>query len=177
MGVGGRPSPVGRAFVHHSGGWVCTLGSVRVSSIFGLVRGTGSFTPVLPTLVLVSRIHLAQQYRDFEHFLSAASCSRLKTMVGGALVKTSAFRFGLGVSGATIVSGSCRRPSKSWMSCLLTHSWVFSLALGFSIYIKQLYLSVYDSRDDVSEHVDSPSPPSSLTHVHRFIGSRNMWDV
>jgi hypothetical protein len=35
------------------------------------------------------------------------------------------------------------------------------------------YLSVYESRDGVSEPASSPSPPSSLTHVHRYIGSRN----
>jgi hypothetical protein len=28
------------------------------------------------------------------------------------------------------------------------------------------YLSVYDNRDGISEHADSPSSPSSLTHVH-----------
>jgi hypothetical protein len=39
--------------------------------------------------------------------------------------------------------------------------------------VKLTYLSVYDSTDDVSEHRASPSPPSSLTHVHRCIGSRN----
>ena len=38
---------------------------------------------------------------------------------------------------------------------------------------KLTYLSVYDSRDGVSGHSDSPSPHSSLTHVHRCIGSRN----
>jgi hypothetical protein len=32
---------------------------------------------------------------------------------------------------------------------------------------KLTYLSVYDSRDDASEHVVSPSSPSSFTHVHR----------
>ncbi len=32
---------------------------------------------------------------------------------------------------------------------------------------KLTHLSVYDSRDGVSEHAASPSPPSSLTHVHR----------
>jgi hypothetical protein len=37
---------------------------------------------------------------------------------------------------------------------------------------KLTYLSVYDSRDDVSEHTASPSPPSSLTYVHRCIGCR-----
>jgi hypothetical protein len=35
------------------------------------------------------------------------------------------------------------------------------------------YLSVLESRDGVSEPASSPSPPSSLTHVHRCIGSRN----
>jgi hypothetical protein len=38
---------------------------------------------------------------------------------------------------------------------------------------KLTYLSVYDSRDGVSEHGAPPSPSSSLTHVHRCIGSHN----
>jgi hypothetical protein len=38
---------------------------------------------------------------------------------------------------------------------------------------KLTYLSVYDSRDGSSEHGASPSSPSSLTYVHRCIGSRN----
>jgi hypothetical protein len=38
---------------------------------------------------------------------------------------------------------------------------------------KLTYLSVYDSRDGVSERTASPSTPSSLMHVHRCIGSRN----
>ena len=42
------------------GGWLCDLGAVGASSIFGLVRGAGSFAAVLPTLVLVSRIQLAR---------------------------------------------------------------------------------------------------------------------
>jgi hypothetical protein len=46
-------------------GWVGDLGVVGVSSIFGLVRGSGSFVVVLPTFVLVSRIHLGQQYSEF----------------------------------------------------------------------------------------------------------------
>ncbi len=122
LGVGGAAVASGsRARPSHSrDGWVCDLGAVGASSIFGLVRGAGAFAAVLPTLVLVSRMQLAQRYRGFGHFLSAASSSRLEAMVGGVLVKASAFRFGLGVSGATIVSGSCARPSQSWMSCLLT---------------------------------------------------------
>jgi hypothetical protein len=36
-----------------------------------------------------------------------------------------------------------------------------------------MYLSVYDRRDGVSEHTSSPSPPSSLTHVHRYIDCHN----
>ncbi len=85
---------------------MCGLGAVGVSLVFGLVLGAGAFPPVLPTFVLVSRFQLAERYRDFGHFLSAASSSRLQTMVGGALVRASAFRFVLGVSRATIVSGS-----------------------------------------------------------------------
>jgi hypothetical protein len=38
---------------------------------------------------------------------------------------------------------------------------------------KKRYLSVYDSRDGVSERAASPSTPSSLMHVHRCIGSHN----
>jgi hypothetical protein len=43
-------------------------------------------------------------------------------------VRDSALRVGLGVSGVTIVSGSCARPSHSWISLLLTSS----LSLGIS---------------------------------------------
>ena len=131
----GRPSPLGRALAHRTrtslrvvDGCVIQVGAVGASSIFELVRGSGDFTVVLPTLVLVSRFQLEERYRVFVHFLSTASSSRLKTMVGGTLVKASVFRFGLGVSGATIVSGSCAHPSQSWMSCLLTSS----LSLGIS---------------------------------------------
>ena len=41
---------------------------------------------------------------------------------GGALVRASAFRVGLGVSGADIVSGSSACPSHLWMSRVLTSS-------------------------------------------------------
>ena len=104
------------------------MGAVGASSIFGLIRGAGAFAAVLPTFVLVSRMQLAQQYRGNGHFLSAASSSRHEAMVGGALARASALRVGLGVSGATIVSGSCARPSHSWISRLLTSS----LSLGIS---------------------------------------------
>jgi hypothetical protein len=60
------------------------------------------------------------------HFLQRKS--RLEAMVGGALARASALRVGSGVGGATIVSGSCARPSESWMSCLLNSS----LSLGIS---------------------------------------------
>ncbi len=109
-------------------GWVCDLGKVGVSSIFGLIRGVGAFDPVLPTFVLVSRMYLEEQYRDNDHFLSAASSSRPETMVGGALVRVSVVCVDLGVSGVTIVSGSCTRTSHSWISHLLTSS----LSLGIS---------------------------------------------
>jgi hypothetical protein len=96
------------------GGWVCGLGAVGVSLVFGLVRGTGAFAAVLPSVVLVSRIQLAQRYRgNIATSFSAASSSRRETMVVGALTRASAFRVGLGVSGATIVSGSCDHPSLS----------------------------------------------------------------
>ena len=55
---------------HSCDGWVCGLGVVGVSSIFGLVRGAGAFAAMLPTFVLVSRMH-----RGHGHFLSGASCS------------------------------------------------------------------------------------------------------
>ena len=103
-------------------GWVCGLGAVGVSLVFGLVRAVGVFTTVIPTFVLVSRIHLAEPNRGFGHFFSAASSSRLEAMVGGALARASAFRVGLGVSGDTIVSGSCSCPSRLWISRVLTSS-------------------------------------------------------
>jgi hypothetical protein len=84
--------------------------------IFGLIRRSGVFAAVLPTFVLLPRMQLAQQYRDHDHFLSAASSSGHETMVGGVLTRVSAWRVGLGVSGATIVSGSCVLPSHSWIS-------------------------------------------------------------
>ena len=59
---------------------------------------------------------------------TAASKNKKEAMVGGALARASAFRVGLGVSGATIVSGSYVRPSHSWISCLLTSS----LSIGIS---------------------------------------------
>ena len=43
-------------------------------------------------------------------------------------MRTSALRVGLGVGGATIVSGSCAHPSHSWTSRLLTSS--FSLGVS-----------------------------------------------
>jgi hypothetical protein len=118
-----------RALPSHScDGWVCDLGAAGVSLIFGLIRGSGAFDEVLPTFVLVSRMQLAQQYRGNGHFLSGVSSSRHETMVGGALTRVSTFRVGVGVSGVTIVSGSCSRPSHLWISHLLTSS----LSLGIS---------------------------------------------
>ena len=107
---------------------MCDLGAVGVSLIFGLIRGDGAFAVVLPTFVLVSRMQLAEQYRGNGHFLTVVSSSRHETMVVGSLTRTSTFRVDLGVSGATIVSGSCVRPSHSLISRLLTSS----LSLGIS---------------------------------------------
>ncbi len=88
LGVGGAVIASGsRARPTHScDRWVFDLGVVGVSSIFGWVRGVGAFV-VLPTFVLVSRMKLTQQYRDNDHFLSAASPSRHKTMVGDDLAR------------------------------------------------------------------------------------------
>ncbi len=130
LGVGGA-AVVSRSCAHlsHScDGWVDDLGAVGVSSIFGLVRESGAFAAVLPTFVVVSRMQLAQQYRGNGHFLRAVSTSRHETMVGGALTITSALRVGLGVSGTTIVPGSCAHPSHPWISRLLTSS----VSLGIS---------------------------------------------
>jgi hypothetical protein len=55
-------------------GWVCGLGAVGASLVFGLVRGAGAFAAVLPSVVLVSRIQLAQRYRgNIATSFSAAS--------------------------------------------------------------------------------------------------------
>jgi hypothetical protein len=62
------------------------------------------------------------------HSRSAAFSSQLEAMVGGALVRVSTLRVGLGVGGATIASGSCAHPSHSWTSRLLTSS--FSLGVS-----------------------------------------------
>jgi hypothetical protein len=91
-------------------GWVCGLGEVCSSLVFGLVRGSGSFTVVLPSFVLVSRMPFVQHNHGFGHFFIATSSSRREPMVGGALTRASTFRVGLGVSGVTIVSGSCTCP-------------------------------------------------------------------
>jgi hypothetical protein len=130
LGVGAAAIASGsRARPSHScDGWVCDLGAVGASSIFGWIRRAGAFAAVLPTFVLVSRMQLAQQYRGNGHFLSAASSSRHTAIVGGALARASALHVGVGVSGATIVPGSCARPSHSWISRLLTSS----LSLGIS---------------------------------------------
>jgi hypothetical protein len=95
---------------------VCGLGAVGASLVFGLVRGTGAFVAVLPSFALVSRMPFAQHNHGFGHFFNATSSSRREDMVGGALVRASAFRVDLGVSGATIVSGSCTCPSHLWIS-------------------------------------------------------------
>ena len=122
MGVGGAAVSSGSHVrpSHSCDGWVCDLGTVDVSSIFGLIRGTGAFTPVLPTFVSVSRMQLVEQY---------------------VLTRTSAVRVGLGVGGVTIVSGSCGLPSYSWISRLLTSS----LSLGSSLVCFVVLTSVCES--------------------------------
>ncbi len=85
---------MGGGFPGGMGGWVVW------------VRGAGAFAAVLPSVVLVSRIQLAQRYRgNIATSFSAASSSRREAMVGGALARASSFRVDLGVSGATITPG------------------------------------------------------------------------
>jgi hypothetical protein len=94
-------------------GWVCGLGAVGASPIFGLVRRAGAFAAVLPTFLLVSRMQLAQQYPGNGHFLSASSSSRREALVVGAPARALPLRVGLGVGGAAVASGSRARPSHS----------------------------------------------------------------
>jgi hypothetical protein len=58
LGVGGATIASGSCArpSHSCDGWVGDLGVVGVSSIFGLVRGSGTFVAALPTFVLVSRM-------------------------------------------------------------------------------------------------------------------------
>jgi hypothetical protein len=69
---------------------------------------------------------------------------------------------------------SFKRFAKFFFPLLKAHLSI--LAFASSIHNKQCFFakkSMYDSSDGVSEHAASPSPPFSLTHVHRCIGSRN----
>ena len=71
-------------------GWMCGLGSVVVSSIFGLVRWARTFAPD-SGLGFGFKNAARATTRGFDHFLSAASSSRLEPMVGGVLARASAF--------------------------------------------------------------------------------------
>jgi hypothetical protein len=67
-----RSSPLGCALAHRDG-WVCGLGAVGDSLVFGLVRGVGVFTVVFPSFVLVSNRPFAQNNRGFATSFSATS--------------------------------------------------------------------------------------------------------
>ncbi len=113
----------------------CGLGVLNTSLTFGLVRGAGAFTVVLPSFALVSRIPFAQHNHGFGHFFSATSSSRREAMVGGALARTSTFLVGLGVGGTVIATGLRACPSRScdgWVSGLgaVRASLVFGLVRG-----------------------------------------------
>jgi hypothetical protein len=134
-------------------GWVGGLSVVGDSSIliFGLVRGTGTFTVVLPTFVLVSRIHLVQRYRDNVTSFSTTSSSRRETMVGGSLVRSLSFRVGMGVGGPDVVSGSYTHPSHScggWVCDLgaVGVSLIFWLVRGSGSFVQVLPTFVLVSR-------------------------------
>ena len=78
LGVGGAAVASGSCTrpSYSYDGWVCDLGTVDTSLIFGLVRGTGFFVVVIPTLVLVSRIQFVQRYRDNVTSFSVVSIFR-----------------------------------------------------------------------------------------------------
>ncbi len=62
--------------------WVCGLGAVGASSIFGLVRRAGAFTGGILTFDLVSGLQLPPHNRDKCQFSRAAFPSQLETMFG-----------------------------------------------------------------------------------------------
>ncbi len=106
--------------------------------LLGIWVGTWgrNFAVVLPSVVLVSRIQLAQRYRvNIATSFSSASSSRRETMVGDALERASSFRVGLGVSGDIIAPGLRACPSRScggWVCGLgaVGASLVFGLVRG-----------------------------------------------
>ena len=109
-------------------GWVGGLGAMGVSSIFGLVRRAVVFTGGLMTFPLVSGIQLAEHNCGSFHFFTASFSSKLETIFGGALSRTSTLYVVLGVGGTTIASGSRAPTSHSWTSRLLNSS--FSLGVS-----------------------------------------------
>jgi hypothetical protein len=141
-------------------GWdgrVCGLGAVVASLVFGLVRGAGAFAAVLPSFVLVSNMPFAQHNRGFATSFSAASSLRRETMVGGALVRASAFRVGLGVGGAVIVPGLSACPSHScdgWVCGLgaVGASLVFGLVRGAGAFAAVLPSFVLVSNMPFAQH-------------------------
>jgi hypothetical protein len=63
---------------HSCDGWVCDLGVVGVSSIFGLVRRAGAFAGGLLAFDLVSGLQLTRHNRGQFHFHRAAFSSQLE---------------------------------------------------------------------------------------------------
>jgi hypothetical protein len=126
---------MGGGFAGGIWGWVCGLGAVGASSIFGLVRRTGAFTGGLLTFALVSGLQLTEHNRDISHFFIATFSSQLEVMVDGVLVRVSDLNVGLGVGRVLIASGSCTRPSHScdgWVGDLgvVGAPLIFGLARG-----------------------------------------------
>jgi hypothetical protein len=77
LGVGGAVIVPGlRACPSRScDGWVCGLGVVGASLVFGLTRGTGAFAEVLPSFALVSRMPFTQHNHDFGHIFRGTTSS------------------------------------------------------------------------------------------------------
>ena len=77
---------------------MCDLDALGASSIFGLVRRTGTLTGGLLTFASVSGIQFAQHNRGIcYHFVNTVFPSRLEAMVGDTLARVPALHVGLGV--------------------------------------------------------------------------------
>jgi hypothetical protein len=79
-------------------------------------------TTNLNLLVCIADTRFRRKKKELKKGILKLMLWEVEAMVGGALARASAFRVGLGVSGAGIVSGSCACPSHLWMSHVLTSS-------------------------------------------------------
>jgi hypothetical protein len=132
--------------------------------IFGLVRGTGAFTPVIPTFVLVSRIHLAQRYRGNATSFSATS-SRIFRI--SRLLTSS---FSLGVPSLFCRTTQCvSHPDTSTLPLLSSGPDNDCLALAlFQMFFWTPFstrLVVCINNSPIYHVQDPPDPPSDILHL------------